>query len=239
MERIIGRRCALETIETNLLHLAETKTVDLWAWTANSSLIPKKVWLTFTSRAKDAVLTSIMVSEALHEHWQHGRKHSVIIHLEEIHDYTVSTIDSNGKLTPGKRRLPEWNLGVIDGQQVPPRVFEEFPHHPPPPRTIRGNNERGGGGDSKADHRHDGHDGGNKADSRHDGRGSKSKYNNDHQCYDLGHNRRRHHDGDDDDDYHGDRGHEGRDARGHGRDYHGRYKDNAPVYRERSRSPRR
>ena len=43
VERIIGRSCALETIETNLLHPAKTKMVDLWAWTTNPSLIPKKV----------------------------------------------------------------------------------------------------------------------------------------------------------------------------------------------------
>ena len=138
MERIIGRRCALETIETNLLLPAETKTLDLCAWTANPSLIPKKVWLTFTSRAKDPVLASIVVSETTPEHWQHGRKHGAIIHLEEIHDYTVSTVDSNSKFSPGKRRLLDWH-------QVQPRAFEEFPHHPPPPRANRGNNERGGG----------------------------------------------------------------------------------------------
>ena len=40
------------------------------------------------------------------------------------------------------------------------------------------------------------------------------------------------------DDY-DDRGHGGRDGRERGRDYRGRYNDDAPVYRERSRSPRR
>lgn len=220
VERIIGRRCALETIETNLLHPAETKTVDLWAWTANPSLIPKKVWLTFTSRAKDAVLASIMVPETPQEHWQHGSKHGVIIHLEEIHDYTVSTVDNNGNFSPGKRRLPEWHLGVIDGHQVPPRAFDEFPHHPPPPRSS--NNER---------------DGGSRAARRHDNRGPKGKYNNDHPGYDFGGSHRCRHD-DDNDDY-DDRGHGGRDGRERGRDYRGRYNDDAPVYRERSRSPRR
>jgi hypothetical protein len=216
VERLIGRHCALETIETNLLHPAETKTVDLWAWTANPSLIPKKVWLTFTSRAKDPALASIMVSETPLEHWQHGRKYGVIIHLEEIHGYTVSTVDSKGKFSPGKRHLPEWHLGVIDGHQVPPRAFEEFPHHPPPPRTS--NNEHGGS---------------SKGARRHDGRGSKSNYNNDHPGYDLGGSHWRRHDDDDD------HGHGGRDGREHGRGYRGRYNDDAPVYREHSCSPRR
>jgi len=70
VERIIGRRCALESIDTDLLHPAETKTIDLWTWTANPSLIPKKVWLTFTNRTKDAKLQSILVTETPPEHWQ-------------------------------------------------------------------------------------------------------------------------------------------------------------------------
>jgi len=115
VERIIGRRCALESIDTDLLHPAETKTIDLWAWTANPSLIPKKIWLTFTNRAKDAKLQSILVTETPPEHWQQGTRHAVIIHLEEIHDYTTSTIDDKGNISPGKRRLPRWHLGVVDG----------------------------------------------------------------------------------------------------------------------------
>ncbi|EEE55243.1 hypothetical protein OsJ_03125 [Oryza sativa Japonica Group] len=55
-ERIIGRTCALEQIETDVVHPVEsgnTRSIDLWAWTANPSTIPKRMWLGFTKRAKD------------------------------------------------------------------------------------------------------------------------------------------------------------------------------------------
>lgn len=63
-----------------------------------------KVWLTFASRARDVVLASILVSETPPVHWQHGRKHGVITHLEEIHDYTASIVDNNDKFSPGNDR---------------------------------------------------------------------------------------------------------------------------------------
>jgi len=53
VEKIISRRCELEQVETNIMLPAETKTIDLWAWTADPSAISKRVWLTFNSRAHD------------------------------------------------------------------------------------------------------------------------------------------------------------------------------------------
>ncbi|XP_025827103.1 uncharacterized protein LOC112902307 [Panicum hallii] len=50
VERLIGRSCALECIDTNLLHPDDTRTIDVWAWTPNPSRIPKCPWLVFTSR---------------------------------------------------------------------------------------------------------------------------------------------------------------------------------------------
>jgi len=213
VERIIGRRCALESIDTDLLHPAETKTIDLWAWTANPSLIPKKIWLTFTNRAKDAKLQSILVTETSPEHWEQGTRHAVIIHLEEIHDYTASTIDDKGNISPGKRRLPKWHLGVVDGAQVPARAFEEFPHHPPPPRRTDKEEPRTRRPDSRSS------------------KGTKGRYNNDHPDFYKGRGKR--HDDDDDYDTYG---------RG-GRDDPGRYgrgdHSGAGGYRERDRSPPR
>ncbi|KAG2607888.1 hypothetical protein PVAP13_4NG298664 [Panicum virgatum] len=83
-ERIISRTCALEGIETNLDMSADTKTIDLWAWTANPSTISKLVWLAFTGRARDPHLASVQVSDTPPERWQRGVKHPVIVHLEEF-----------------------------------------------------------------------------------------------------------------------------------------------------------
>lgn len=43
VERLIGRTCSLECMDTNFLHTDDTRTIDLWAWTANPSKIPKRV----------------------------------------------------------------------------------------------------------------------------------------------------------------------------------------------------
>lgn len=42
VEKIISRRCELEQVETNIMLPAETKTIDLWAWTADPSAISKQ-----------------------------------------------------------------------------------------------------------------------------------------------------------------------------------------------------
>ena len=65
--------------------------------------------------------SSVRVTEAPPAHWQHGRKYCVYVHLDEIHDYTRATVDHIGAITPAKRRLPPWQLGVADGAKVPRR----------------------------------------------------------------------------------------------------------------------
>jgi hypothetical protein len=45
-----------------------TRSIDLWAWTANTSTIPKRMWLGFTNRAKDPQLASLLVAENPPEH---------------------------------------------------------------------------------------------------------------------------------------------------------------------------
>ncbi|BAS86689.1 Os03g0782100 [Oryza sativa Japonica Group] len=140
-ERLIGHTCALEQIETDLVHPMEsgnTRSIDLWAWTANPSTIPKRMWLGFTNRAKDQQLAPLLVAENPPEYWQRGVRHPVLFHLEEIHDYTAAIIDleAQGSFQPTKRRLPLWTLEVLDGEQAPGRVFEDFPHHLQPPRSV-------------------------------------------------------------------------------------------------------
>lgn len=172
-ERIIGRTCTLEQIETDVVHPVEsgnTRSIDLWAWTANPSTIPKRMWLSFTNRAKDPKLAPLLAVESPPEHWQRGVRHPVLFHLEEIHDYTAATIDleEQGSFQPTKRRLPPWSLGVLDGEQVPGRVFEDFPHHPPPPRSVH---DRIGGTEREVDRHED--DRRDHHDDRRSGRGTR------------------------------------------------------------------
>ncbi|XP_021301578.1 uncharacterized protein LOC110429646 [Sorghum bicolor] len=158
-----------------------------------------------------------MVTETPPERWQQGTRHCVIVHLEEIHDYTASTIDDKGNISPGIRCLPNWHLGVVDGEQVPARAFEEFPHHPPPPRRH--------GPSDKVDQR------GRRLEDR-PSKGPKGRYNNDHPDFYRGH--RKHHDDDNDDSY----GRRGREAPGR-HAWGERTKDGPYRERERDRSPQR
>ncbi|KAF0935946.1 hypothetical protein E2562_037436 [Oryza meyeriana var. granulata] len=140
-ERLIGRTCTLEQIETDLVHpvdSGDTRTINLWAWMANPSSISKRVWLGITSRAKDSQLESVTMAEKPPEHWQRGVKHPILFHLEEIHDYTSATVDlaNQSACQPTKRRLPPWNLGVMDDDPVPGRSFKDFPHHSLPPHSV-------------------------------------------------------------------------------------------------------
>jgi hypothetical protein len=50
VERVIGHRCALQSIVTDLVQPADTRHIELWAWTRDPDRIPKKVWLSFTHR---------------------------------------------------------------------------------------------------------------------------------------------------------------------------------------------
>ncbi|KAJ1264476.1 hypothetical protein BS78_08G003400 [Paspalum vaginatum] len=86
VERLISRSCALEGIKTDLEKPSEAKTIDLWAWTANPSAIPKCVWLTFSGRARDARLDTVLIR-----------------------------LDFGGPGAPSVRRLAPWRLGVLDG----------------------------------------------------------------------------------------------------------------------------
>lgn len=95
-ERIIRCTCALGKIETDVVHPVEsgnTRTIDLWAWTANPSTIPRRMCLGFTNRVKDPNLAPLLAGENLPEHRQRGVRHPVLFHLEEIHDYSAAPID--------------------------------------------------------------------------------------------------------------------------------------------------
>jgi len=140
-ERIISGTCALEGIETNLDMPAATKTIDLWAWTANPSAISKLVWLTFTGRARNPWLADVQVSDTPPERWQRGVKHPIIVHLEEFQDYTAASVnlDDRSSCKPATRKLQQWRRGVVDGESAPRSALERTGRHPSPlPANERG-----------------------------------------------------------------------------------------------------
>jgi hypothetical protein len=144
VERLVGRTCALQCIDTNLLHPTDTRGIELWAWTANPSSIPKVMWLTFTTGSMDGSSSSWQVSEAPPARWQRGIRHRVCVHLWEIHNYANVATDPNDPdvaiSEPEKRRLP-WFWGVQDGDPAPMPAFPPF-QCPPPPRVVERRDER-------------------------------------------------------------------------------------------------
>jgi hypothetical protein len=53
IERVIGHWCAFQFIITDLVQPADTRHIELWAWTPDPRDIPKKVWLAFTHGPAD------------------------------------------------------------------------------------------------------------------------------------------------------------------------------------------
>lgn len=132
IKQVIARRCALESVDMNLVQPVDTRFIKLWTWMANPSMIPKHVWLIFTKKVWDGSTKSVLVTETSLEQWQHGGKYPVLLYYDEIHDNTTVTVDllNPVKCEPMKRSLLAWHLGVIDGEQSLACMFEEFPHHP-------------------------------------------------------------------------------------------------------------
>lgn len=90
-ERIVGRKCSLHSLEGASASHEDTRTLNLWAWTANPSTIPKVAWLTFTHRG--AVSNRPEACSHSLDKWRRGLTHRVIIHLDYIEDHTAAPLD--------------------------------------------------------------------------------------------------------------------------------------------------
>jgi hypothetical protein len=110
VERVIGHRCALQYIVTDLVQPAETRHIELWAWTLDPSKIPKKVWLCFTHRPIDGSSVVFVATEMLPEPWYQGVRFQVFIHMPTIEDVTgvkhdlQVAIDNPAGVEPVRRR---------------------------------------------------------------------------------------------------------------------------------------
>lgn len=147
VERIIGNKCALQTIVTDLVQPQDTRHIELWAWSPDPSAIPKKIWLAFTHGTSEVFVTTEPPPEALHL----GARFPVFIHMPLLEDYTAAkndlqaALDNPDMIIPERRRY-EWRYGVPDG--APPGTRPIFPTRlPKPPRMLAGGPEwrpRGG-----------------------------------------------------------------------------------------------
>ena len=64
----------------------------------NPSTIPKVLWLLFTHRVLGNPSTSAQVAAVPLERWQYGTKFHIPVHLDQLEEYTNSSIvfDSRG-----------------------------------------------------------------------------------------------------------------------------------------------
>lgn len=91
VERVVGRRCAVQYIITDLVEPANTRHIELWAWTADPSEIPRRVWLGFTHRpaeASSAARIFMVSADPMPEQWHQGARFEVFIHMPLLEDYT-------------------------------------------------------------------------------------------------------------------------------------------------------
>jgi hypothetical protein len=138
VERVIGHRCALQTIITDLVQPEDSRHIELWAWSANPSEIPKRFWLAFTNRPSENSSAVYIGTEPPLEPWHQGARYEVFIHMPLLEDYSAAardlqrTIDNPSSITPIRRRF-DWRYGLVDG--APPTARSRFPARlPRPPR---------------------------------------------------------------------------------------------------------
>nr|TKV96712.1 hypothetical protein SEVIR_9G447000v2 [Setaria viridis] len=135
VERIIGTHCALQYINTDLVQQTDTRHVDLWAWTANPSAIPKRVWLLFTHRPADRSST-VSITTSQPDRWQQGVRYEVFLHLGVLEDYTAAARDLDSAINNPSafapiRRGYAWRYGLPDG--APSDACSNFPARLPRP----------------------------------------------------------------------------------------------------------
>ncbi|KAJ1287526.1 hypothetical protein BS78_02G017000 [Paspalum vaginatum] len=113
-KRTVASSYVLDYVEGQSLRKEDTCTLNLWAWMADPSYIPKVSWLTISGR-------SVRVSD---RPGHSGLTFRVIVHLDLIED--PPSRDGHR----GTRDF-RWRLGIIDGERVP-----RDRHDPPLPNRY-------------------------------------------------------------------------------------------------------
>jgi hypothetical protein len=149
VERIIGGRCALQHIVTDLVQPVDTRHIELWAWSRDPGRIPKKIWLTFTHRPIDGSSAVFVDTEPPPDRWHQGVRYEVFIHIPLIEDYSAAAdnlqeaIDNPAAYALIRRRY-DWRYGLVDGAPATARATR-FPARLPRPPPGRDMQEARGG----------------------------------------------------------------------------------------------
>jgi hypothetical protein len=119
VERVIGHRCVLQYIVTDLVQPADTRRIELWTWMMDPSENPKKVWLAFTHRPSEGSSVAHVFTEPPPEPWHQGVRFEVFIHMPLLKDYTTAennlqaAVDNPTGFQPVRCRY-DWCYGLVD-----------------------------------------------------------------------------------------------------------------------------
>jgi hypothetical protein len=134
-----------------LVQPEDSSHIELWAWTANPSEIPKRVWLAFTNRPSDDSSAVFVGPDPPPESWHQGARFEVFLHMPLMEDYSAvardlqSAVDNQASITPIRRRF-DWRYNLVDG--APPTARSRFPARLPRPPHDFG--ERDGHGPERS-----------------------------------------------------------------------------------------
>ncbi|KAM0825524.1 hypothetical protein ACQ4PT_069500 [Festuca glaucescens] len=92
-ERIIARRCSFDRLDNSSALMTNARSLDCWASTANPSSIPQVVWLTFTSRGAGGLASEVFVHEVRPTGSKRGAMFRIIVHLDQMEDYSTAPLD--------------------------------------------------------------------------------------------------------------------------------------------------
>ncbi|KAL5198022.1 hypothetical protein ABZP36_001534 [Zizania latifolia] len=146
---IVGTHYTMDTIDTPYDDSSfDSRTIDVWAWTVNPSLIPKVNWLTLTDFSYAVACPGLSSSQVSSVTPQDVRSKAVLmfrvlLHLDRVDDFSAAPVDGaydlGGTVVPFKpatRWLP-WLLGMIDGTSTPVDTSQPLPSDEPPSREQR------------------------------------------------------------------------------------------------------
>ncbi|KAM0877624.1 hypothetical protein ACQ4PT_035394 [Festuca glaucescens] len=122
-ERIIAQCCSFDRLADSSALLTSARSLDCWAWTANPSSIPKVVWLTFTSRGNGGPASEVFVHEVRPTGSKRGATFRVLVHLDQMEDYSLAPLDFFGSSNDASAFKPtpvpfDWHYLTVDG--MPP-----------------------------------------------------------------------------------------------------------------------
>ncbi|KAE8790015.1 hypothetical protein D1007_35694 [Hordeum vulgare] len=116
VQQVIGQNCKLDLIERQSSTRRNRSALFAWVWTWNPDTIPRASDLTVLSRPDCVRSRESLPEGAPVEEGKEGPFFPVLIHLDEVKDYTPLPECDEGGDWPRINRFKDWHLGVKDGE---------------------------------------------------------------------------------------------------------------------------